>query len=213
MSIEPIVKIKTDFDPSEAETVSFSKKKTNPDGSVESTKCTITIVNFESSEEAFLYLLSQFKHARRTLEWTGGDDLANKFSQTLQGSYLEDWNDMVQAVQDIEDENRDNAEEDGEPAPAPPVHDEAWFDALLEDMKFEIFKQDDWNEMKEYISTVCKPMDMSPRQLEKKLRHLETMSAQLPSAPAKLFTTNERKRNYLRTMPDEFKKYFKLENL
>ena len=86
MSIEPIVKIKTDFDPSEAETVSFSKKKTNPDGSVESTKCTITIVNSESSEEAFLYLLSQFKHARRTLEWTGGDDLANKFSQTLQGS-------------------------------------------------------------------------------------------------------------------------------
>merc|ERR1712115_131862 len=106
-------------------------------------------MNSKSSEEAFLYLLSQFKHAQRTLEWTGGDDLANKFSQTLQGSYLEDWNDMVQAVQDIEDENRDNAEEDGEAAPAPPVHDEAWFDALLEDMKFKIFKQDDWSEMKE----------------------------------------------------------------
>ena len=61
--IKPVITIESDFDPMKGDKVDFSRKTTDADGNQEITKCSVYLVDSDSSQEAFLLLLSQFKHA------------------------------------------------------------------------------------------------------------------------------------------------------
>ena len=61
------------FEASDLDKVSFKRKQTNAAGITTSTNVEIPILNSESDNEAFLYLLSQFALARRVFGWNNGD--------------------------------------------------------------------------------------------------------------------------------------------
>jgi hypothetical protein len=104
--IEPIVSLKSKFDPTELETIEHARKVT-VEGVEQSTKVKVPLLTSESGDEAFLYLLTQFKHARTVMQWTTGPILLQSFRLHLQGSYISDWDDNLaatvdDAVQDVD---------------------------------------------------------------------------------------------------------------
>ena len=199
MSADPVVTIKSKFKADELDYVSHSRKETNANGVEKSKKVKVPILNSESSDEEFLYMLAQFKHARSALQWDDGDELAENFRSSLQGSQLEDWDELLTEAEEALGENAD--------------HDEAWFDDLVADLLSNHFESEDWENMQDYLRHVKKPMDMSPKDFERKCRHLESIALQLPDAPNSLFTLREKKRNLVKAMPSVFEEAFEEANI
>ena len=196
---DPVLTIESSFDPSTLDKVSFSRKTTDDNGVSTSIKCEIPIITSKDGNEAFLYFLVQFDHARAALQWEDGNDLARSFRACLQGSWRDDWDDFYNEQVDNEGNNKD--------------HNEEWFDAIKQDLINDVFEISAWRDMQDYLRRVKKPVDMSPVDLYKKTRHLEALTLKLPDAPEQLFDEEERKRNYFNALPMKYRNKFDEANM
>jgi hypothetical protein len=68
-----------------------------------STETSVPIVNSKAKEEAFLYFLYKFTCAPELMQWIDRRTFLSKFELHLQGSYQNDWNDLLDAIDPNED--------------------------------------------------------------------------------------------------------------
>jgi hypothetical protein len=80
----------------------------------------------------------QFFLAVAIMQWTAGDRCLQNFERPLQGSYLSDWTQGIDATKDA--------------APTqPPIHDMGFFIDAVGNFMANIFDNRDWTEQADYI--------------------------------------------------------------
>jgi hypothetical protein len=108
------------------------------------------------------------------MEWNDGNHSLQNLEQHLQGSYLSDWTQAVEASHDA--------------APVqPPIHDMRLFTDCVGNFMADLFDEAYWTEQADYTCALCKPKTMTLKQFLSRLRHLVLMLASFPQAPVKTF--------------------------
>ena len=121
------------------------------------------------------------------MEWTDGKCSLQNFERHLQGSYLSDWTQVVEAT-------KDNTE-------AAPVHNMVFFNECAGNFLANLFDESDWTEQADYIRAVHKPKPMTPKQFLLHLRHLVLMLGSFPQAPPNISMEDELQRIFLYARP------------
>jgi hypothetical protein len=142
-------------------------------------------------EEEFFLFLYKFSRAQELMQWIDRATLLSKFQLHLQGSYQNDWHNILEATDPNED------------------CDANYFDEQVQNFLFDIFAEDEWSSMAHYIRTRCyKPTSLTTNQFYSRLRHLFNATQRLPNAPPALFPIEEQKRIFLRMFPGQWIKNF-----
>jgi hypothetical protein len=128
-AVTPIIPLVSDFDIKELQYLKHSQKMTIAAAGIkEYTTVWVPIINSGASDEELLYFVTQLFCAVTIMEWNDGGCCLQNFECHLQGSYLSDWTQVVEAVNDA--------------APAhPPVHDMDFFTIMAN-----LFDEADWME-------------------------------------------------------------------
>ncbi len=120
------------------------------------------------------------------MNWIDGATLLSKFELHLHGSYQDDWRSILAASNPNDD------------------RDAAYFDEQDKNFLDDIFAEDEWSLMADYIRTCTKPTSMTTNQFYGRFRHLIGTTQRLPHAPTALFPNEEQKRIFLRMFPNQW---------
>ena len=183
----PVIPLICAYKPGTEASIKHTLKRTDYLGVTRSTETTVPIVDSETKGEAFLHFLYKFSRTRELMHWINGATLLSKFELHLQGSYQDDWSEILEAS----DPNDDR--------------DANFFDEKVQDFLSDIFAEDDWSSMTHYIRTRClKPTSLTTNQFFSRIRHLFYATQRLPNAPQALFSNEEQKRIFLSKFPDQW---------
>jgi hypothetical protein len=164
-------------------------------GDEEYTKVRVPIIDSGASDEELLYFVTRFNRAVVIMGWNHGNSCLQNFERHLQGSFLSDWTQVVDAADDAA-------------VVQPPVHDMVFYTDAVGNFMADLFDKADWTEQADYIWTLQKPKTMTPKQFLSRLQHLVSMLASFPQAPANIFTKDELKRIYLYAHPTNWVDHF-----
>jgi hypothetical protein len=172
------------YKPGTEEFIKHLLEVTDAQGITRCAETKVLIVNSKAKEEAFLHFLYQFSCTPELMNWIDGATLLSKFKHHLHGSYQNNWREIL-AASDPND-NRDAN----------------YFEEQVENILYNIFTEDEWSYMANYIGTRTKPTLMTTNQLCGQFWHLMGTTKQLPHAPTALFPIEEQKRIFLRMFPN-----------
>jgi hypothetical protein len=166
--------------------IKHSLKITDAQGITRTTQTKVPIVDSKAKEEAFLHFLYQFSCTPELMNWIDGATLLSKFELHLHGSYQDDWRSILAAS----DPNDDR--------------DAAYSDEQVKNFLDDIFAEDEWSLMADYIWTRTKPTSMTTNTFDGQFWHLIETTQRLPHAPTALFPIREQKRIFLRMFPNQW---------
>jgi hypothetical protein len=180
----PAIPLICEYEPDSVESLKHTLKVADDEGIEWSAETRVPVVNPDAKGEAFLHFISRFTRARQLMSWNDGPTLLSKFELHLQGSYQIDWQEIIEST------------DPGEP------RDVAFFEEQVQNLLTDIFAEDEWTEMADYIRSRCKkPKSMTTPQVFARFCHLITTTQQLPNAPEELFSIDEQKRIILHMFP------------
>jgi hypothetical protein len=139
-----------------------------------------------------LRFFSSFTQVRRHMQWTTGPRLFQRFHMHLEGTHLTTWEDQINGLAETV----------------------ANFDAQFIAFKGTLLQGYKYLDQMDYLRTVKKTKDQTPKDYLRLVRASETLASQLPDAPNNPgFTDLERRRNFLRAMPLDWQTKFIEANL
>jgi hypothetical protein len=120
------------------------------------------------------------------MNWIDGATPLSKFEYHLHGSYQNDWREILAASNPNDDRNAN------------------YFDKQVKNFLNDIFAEDEWSHMANYIQNHTKPASMTTNQLYSQFRHLIETTKGLPHGPTALFPIEEQKRIFLGMFPNQW---------
>lgn len=177
-----VIPLKPDFDSSKLVRVKHTISSTDDDGNYEKTSVMVPELHEDSTQYQFLHFIRQFRSAMTAMNWDTGTKCFQKFKTHLEGEFDALWDDICAELDT-------NSMED--------------FEIALLAFKAEQFEDEDYDQQMEYLRSVKKPGDVSPKRFLQLLRIQNNMLKELPNAPDALpgFTDTELRRIYLQAMP------------
>jgi hypothetical protein len=128
----PVIPLICTYKPGTEAPIKHMLKRMDDQGITRSTETTVPVVNSATKGEEFLLFLYKFSHARELMQWIDRATLLSKFVLHLQGSYQNDWNDILEATDPNED------------------RDAKYFDEQVQNFLYNNFVEDEWSSMAHY---------------------------------------------------------------
>ncbi len=129
-------------------------------GNEDTTEDKIPKLSKEASLHEILQFLNAFQRVRRTMDWTTGPKLVQKFPMHLTGYHLDIWEQVAA----------------GQPAPVD------GFNETLQTFKTELLRGYTYEDQMDYLRSLRKTGKMEPSRFLLKLRAANRMATQLPDA-------------------------------
>jgi hypothetical protein len=141
----------------------------------------------DASPYQILRFFTSFTQVRRHMHWTTGPRLFQRFHMHLEGVHLTTWEDQVQNLNETV----------------------VNFDAPFIEYKRSLLEGYCYLDQMDYLQSVKKTKDQSPKDYLRIVQASETLACQLPDAPNNAgFTNMERRRNFFQAMPLDWQSKF-----